>query len=685
MSYCENLFFYQRRKSREVKVGEVGVGGNQPIRVQSMTISDTLNTDAVVKEAIGLIEVGCEIVRITAPTIHHAENLKNIRHQLRAKGYKTPLVADIHFTPQAAMIAAEYVEKVRINPGNFADRKLFAVREYTDAQYDNELKRIEEKFVPLVKKCKERNVSMRIGTNHGSLSDRIMNRYGDTPLGMVESALEFLRIARANDYNDIILSMKASNPQVMVQAYRLLVERMNEEGMDYPLHLGVTEAGEGEDGRIKSAVGILSLLEDGIGDTIRVSLTEDSIHEIPVAQAMVKKFNVLRLNPSKPPEGLEVSWNPYEYCRRASETLRTGPTFVGAKHVVRVQFTTPWPQSSSALHELEKNIQKLASEERLPEIISFKFEKENTEEVDSFLEYAASFRKKFPLVALGVDLQDFATLFPPLAPSVDKVSVAPARDKNEAAWRAQALEMVRIAKQFPLALEWKLEDNLLPIFAKAQASLKPLLFQLAELTQKDGLERFGLCWAGSHWVYENRALVTLLDKKGLEAVLHLKPPLECEAEDERLLEVSEKLGCLMLDGIGDSVEVTGLNISPCVHLAYNILQAARQRVTKTEFIACPSCGRTLFDLQTTTARIKQMTSHLKGVKIAIMGCIVNGPGEMADADFGYVGGGPNKIHLYVGKECVEKNVPQEVADARLVQLIKDHGRWVEPLDVMASG
>lgn len=291
MKYCDSLFSYQRRKSREVKVGNVGIGGDNPIRVQSMTISDTLNTDAVVKEAIGLIEAGCEIVRITAPTIHHAENLKNIRDQLRAKGYKTPLVADIHFTPQAAMIAAEYVEKVRINPGNFADRKLFNVREYTDTEYEDELKRIEEKFIPLVQKCKERGVAMRIGTNHGSLSDRIMNRYGDTPLGMVESALEFLRIAKANDYNDIVLSMKASNPQVMVQAYRMLVARMNEEGMDYPLHLGVTEAGEGEDGRIKSAVGILTLLEDGIGDTVRVSLTEDSIHEIPVAKAMVRKFN----------------------------------------------------------------------------------------------------------------------------------------------------------------------------------------------------------------------------------------------------------------------------------------------------------------------------------------------------------------------------------------------------------
>jgi len=677
MPYCPNLYSYQRRKTREVKVGEVGIGGDNPIRVQSMTISDTLNTEAVVNEAIGLIEAGCEIVRITAPTIHHAENLKNIRDQLKAKGYKTPLVADIHFTPQAAMIAAEYVEKVRINPGNFADRKLFAVREYSDSEYDDELKRIEEKFVPLVKKCKERGVAMRIGTNHGSLSDRIMNRYGDTALGMVESALEFLRIAKANDYNDIVLSMKASNPQVMVQAYRMLVDRMNQEGMDYPLHLGVTEAGEGEDGRIKSAVGILTLLRDGIGDTVRVSLTEDSIHEIPVARAMVRPFNEMKPAPALAAPA-EAAWNPYEYTRHPNETLACGPIYVGGKHVVRVAQSLPWPMEGMAQAQLERDIAQLSREDRAPEIVNFDLSLLATEEVEGFLEYASGLKAKFPAIAVAADVQDAVFLFPQLAGGVDKISLAPSREKNEQAWKAQAIEMLRIAKQQGVALEWRLSDECLPEFAAALPFKSALLADLAALSLQEGLERFGLCWSGSNWVYENRALVALLDARKIEAVIHLLPHLEEQEEAAKTLELGGKLGCLLLDGIGDSVEVPAPNFKASVNLAYNILQAARQRVTKTEFIACPSCGRTLFDLQSTTARIKQFTSHLKGVKIAIMGCIVNGPGEMADADFGYVGGGPNKIHLYVGKECIEKNVPQEEADQRLVELIKKHGRWVEP-------
>lgn len=683
MPYCPNLYSYQRRKSREVKVGKVGIGGDNPIRVQSMTISDTLNTDAVVSEAIGLIEAGCEIVRITAPTIHHAENLKNIRAQLSAKGYDTPLVADIHFTPQAAMIAAEHVEKVRINPGNFADRKLFNVREYTDSEYDDELKRIEEKFIPLVNKCKERGVAMRIGTNHGSLSDRIMNRYGDTALGMVESALEFLRIAKANDYNDIVLSMKSSNPQVMVQAYRMLVDRMNEEGMDYPLHLGVTEAGEGEDGRIKSAVGILTLLQDGIGDTVRVSLTEDSIHEIPVARSIVRPFNKMQDKPSVPPSAnLQASWNPYEYTRHPNETLAMGPIYTGGKHVIRVAQSLAWPLEVMAQKQLELDIDRLIREDRTPEIISFDLSLLAVEEVEDFLSYALALKKKFPTVALAADLQEATYLFPLIAGSLDKVSLAPSAEKNEQGWKAQAVEMLRIAKQQGLALEWRLNEEALPEFAQSLGFKSALLVELARLSLQEGVERFGLCWSGSNWVYENRALISELDAQKIEAVIHLLPQLEEKEEAPKMLELAGKIGCLLLDGIGDSLEVPAPNFKASVDLAYNILQAARQRVTKTEFIACPSCGRTLFDLQSTTARIKQFTSHLKGVKIAIMGCIVNGPGEMADADFGYVGGGPNRIHLYVGKECVEKNIPQEEADKRLMDLIKKHGRWVEPPQVV---
>lgn len=686
--YTESLFSYHRRKTRVVHVGDIDIGGENPIRVQSMTISDTLNTEAVVKEAIGLIEAGCEIVRITAPTIHHAENLKNIRDQLRSQGYKTPLVADIHFTPQAAMIAADYVEKVRINPGNFADRKLFAVKEYTDSEYESELVRIREKFVPLVQKCKERQIAMRIGTNHGSLSDRIMNRYGDTPLGMVESALEFARICIEQDYHNFLFSMKASNPQVMVQAYRLLVQRMNQEGMDYPLHLGVTEAGEGEDGRIKSAIGIRTLLEDGLGDTVRVSLTEDSIYEIPVAREMVKKFNQggnglgvmsdRNKNSSPITHHSSPSWNPFEYTRRPSETVQTGPTYVGGKHVVRVQASIDWNPDEKFLSSFENEISRLIKEERVPEIISFRIpDSESIDGADELIEYSARFKNKFPTLALAVELGDAAHLFPQLAPVVDKISIAPSKEKTEEGYRSQAIEMLRIVKQLPVALEWRLNDSLIPSFFTADFK-SDLLLQLAKLTQKEGIERFGICWSGSNWIYENRRLRTLIDDKNLEIAVHLKPFLQSLSSEERLIESSGLLGSLLLDGYGDSIELAEPTIRDSVLLAYNILQGTRLRISKTEFIACPSCGRTMFDLQTTTARIKKITSHLKGVKIAIMGCIVNGPGEMADADFGYVGGGPNKIHLYVGKECVEKNIPQEEADLRLVELIKTHGRWVEP-------
>jgi (E)-4-hydroxy-3-methylbut-2-enyl-diphosphate synthase len=440
-------------------------------------------------------------------------------------------------------------------------------------------------------------------------------------------------------------------------------------------------------------------LEDGIGDTIRVSLTEDSIHEIPVAQALVKKFNervgVQFIAPvssgrdeSRP---YEISWNPFEYTRRPSETVTMGPQYVGGKHVVRVQVTRDWTGSAPS-PQFEREIEQLIGEERLPEIVSFHIsESDGPDSVEAFLEYSRHFKKRFPNLALGVDLGDSAHLFPQLAPAVHKISLAPSRRKNEAGWKAQAVEILRIAKQLSLALEWKLYDEILPAFAKMDVGAPlvgahpvdsnwgrtqgtPLLLQLAHWSQAEGLDRFSVCWAGSDGIYENRRLASLLDAQHLECVIHLSSPLE---DGDHLLETSGDLGALLLDGIGDSLETVG-SLKDSVHLAYNILQGARQRISKTEFIACPSCGRTLFDLQTTTARIKKITSHLKGVKIAIMGCIVNGPGEMADADFGYVGGSPNRIHLYVGKECVEKNIPQEEADQRLVDLIKKHGRWVEP-------
>ncbi len=535
-TYCASRFAYQRRKTREVAIGNVIVGGEQPIRVQSMTTTRTQDIDATLAQTIRLVDVGCEIVRITAPTVTDAQAIGEVKKRLRALGIDVPLVADIHFSPAAALEAAEHVEKVRVNPGNFADQKFFRVREYTDQDYAAEIARIEERFAPLVRKCKERGVAMRIGSNHGSLSDRIMNRYGDTPAGMVESALEFVRIARKHDYHDIVLSMKASNPKIMIQAYRLLVARMDEEGLDpYPLHLGVTEAGLGEDGRIKSAVGIGALLDDGLGDTVRVSLTEDPEAEVPVAQRLVAPYNMGLVSGeawASAPERVD----PFAYVRRMTRPVDVGGLTVGDSHTVAV---------------------------------------------------------------LNPAEQDLTPDVSPLA----KVDVP--------------------------------------------------------------------------WYDAVRAYRRLAGTSG-DQPLHLQ--LEVEGDDlEVLLRTSTVFGSLLCDGIGDSV---GLQAAQSEEdrsrLLFNVLQAAGVRITKTEFVSCPSCGRTLFDLQSTTERIASRTKHLKGVKIAIMGCVVNGPGEMADADFGYVGGSPGRVNLYVGKEVVEKGVPEADADERLIALIRSHGKWQDP-------
>ncbi|GHC53934.1 (E)-4-hydroxy-3-methylbut-2-enyl-diphosphate synthase [Roseibacillus persicicus] len=583
LQYCPDLFSYQRRESREVMVGDVGIGGDNPIRIQSMITSDTRDVEASVGQVLGLAEAGCEIVRITAQTRKYAEFLKPISEQVRAAGVTVPLVADIHFKPDAAMEAAKWVEKVRVNPGNYADKKKFEVREYTDEQYAEELERIREQFVPLVELCKEKGRAMRIGTNHGSLSDRIMNRYGDTPLGMVESALEFARLAREFDYHNFVFSMKASNPKVMIEAYRLLVARLYAEGADwnYPLHLGVTEAGDGEDGRIKSAIGIGSLLADGVGDTIRVSLTEDAVHEIPVAKALVKSSAQSAQPVGGDYQGLEPSWNPFSYERRRTGVVTCGEVAVGRTELMRV-FT------SREKYEAVKH--KLAGlGDFQPEVV---YEDANVLEID------------------------------------------PRNDEEISA--ADALTERRI------------------------------------VTVRDGIEM--------EVIPAFRLLASRLQK---QHPILLKDVLSPSADSQKdfldtLLVASKNLGSLICDGIGDAILVQG-EVAPgqSLRLSYNILQAAGARIFKTDYVACPSCGRTLFDLQDTTQNIRAATGHLKGVRIAVMGCIVNGPGEMADADFGYVGGAPGKINLYVGKQPVKFNIPEAEAVDRLVDLIKEHDRWFD--------
>jgi (E)-4-hydroxy-3-methylbut-2-enyl-diphosphate synthase len=603
LSYCENPFGYRHRKTREVKVGNVGVGGDNPIRVQSMITCDTMDTDASIQQTVELANVGCEIVRITAPTVKDARNLEHIVKGLRERGCNVPIVADIHFKPEAAMEAAKWVDKVRINPGNYADSKKFVIREYTDEQYAGELNRIRGRFSPLVDLCKTRGIAMRIGTNHGSLSDRILNRYGDTPLGMVESALEFARIARDHDYHDFIFSMKASNPKIMIAAYRLLVARLNELGPDwnYPLHLGVTEAGEGEDARIKSAIGIGSLLADGIGDTIRVSLTEDSPHEIPVAKALIENINKTSSSQLST-INYQLSFDPFSYQRRATETISVaggidpaGNVKLGDAELIRVIVR------KANFDKIAHKIDKMGDYK--PEIV---YENARIEEVDPRDETAIS-----------------------------KLNAE------------RTPQLVTVRDDVDLAV--------IPAFRLLAARLHPR----HPILLKD--------------VFNCRASAAA--DAGQDGGVSQQRPANFL---QTLLPASTNIGSLLCDGIGDAILVQGEEApGQALRLSYNILQAAGSRIFKTDYVACPSCGRTLFNLQTTTAKIKEATSHLKGVKIAIMGCIVNGPGEMADADFGYVGGAPGKVNLYVGKTAVKFNIPEAEAVNRLKDLIREHGKWVE--------
>lgn len=586
MRYCDSVFDPRRRLTREVVVGAVTIGGMHPVRIQSMLTCDTMDTQTCIQQTCELVAAGCEIVRITAPTVKDAANLQHIARGLREAGCSVPLVADIHFKPEAALEAAKWVEKVRINPGNYADRKKFAVREYTDSEYSAELERIREKFTPLVQLCQNRGVAMRIGTNHGSLSDRIMNRYGDTPLGMVESALEFARIARDLHYHSFVFSMKSSNPKVMIAAYRLLVARLRELGPDwnYPIHLGVTEAGDGEDGRIKSAIGIGSLLSDGIGDTVRVSLTEDSVHEIPVARALVEQTarplpeQPAREEITRPLREAPPSWNPFEYRRRDSQIILTQGIALGSTELPRV---TLCKSILEALPEDTGDLRPELSAENLP----------------------------------------LHTVDPSDAKAIDRLNALP----------------------------------------------DPVLVTVEDSASLDPITAFRLLAARLDSRHPILLKDSLLGKESRPGGL------------PALLQASTVLGGLLCEGIGDAIWVrTEPAPLPALRLSYNILQAAGSRIFKTDYVACPSCGRTLFNLQETTARIKAATGHLKGVKIAIMGCIVNGPGEMADADFGYVGGAPRKINLYVGKNPVKFNIPEEEAVERLKDLIAEHGKWVDP-------
>lgn len=632
-----------RRVTRVVPVGNVLVGGENPIRLQSMTTTDTLDTEATVLQTLKMVDAGCEIVRITAPTVKSAKNLELIRNALNKRGCSVPLVADIHFDPAAAMAAADFVEKVRINPGNFVDSKRFAVREYTDTEYDAELARIEERFTPLVEKLKRLKRSLRIGTNHGSLSDRIMNRYGDSPLGMVESALEFVRICEKNDFRDIILSMKASNPKVMIAAYRMLAARMKALGMDYPFHVGVTEAGDGEDGRLKSAVGIGSLLEDGIGDTIRVSLTEEPELEIPVCQDLSAPYNpgAPARAYSKGPKTLYTS-DCFDYQRRESDSLKVGPFRLGGKHPVRV--ITRWKtEGSKILSFLEEQLQ--ASQALEPEILEWSFTTDD--DLDALIAAKKTLVGETSRIAFLARFSDAHAPWKDVLPHVDM-----------AIYEARLLEEAHRLEK-PLLIDAETVDEALASEAACRDADVACSVRLSPSN-------------GRSLLHDYRRLASGLKEAGSRAPIHL-------ATQSAELDAAVVLGSLLCDGIGDSVQIVSLyNPKDNLRFVYNVLQAAGVRITKTEYVSCPSCGRTLFDLQETTERIKSKTGHLKGVKIAIMGCIVNGPGEMADADFGYVGGAPGKINLYVGKECVQKGVPTEDSDQALIDLIRSNGKWVEP-------
>ena len=672
--YCESISHYKRLKTKEVKVGNLIIGGNNPIRIQTMTTTDTMDTKATVEQTIRCIQAGAELVRITAPSKNEAENLKNIQAQLHKQGFFTPLVADIHFTPNAAEIAAKIIEKVRVNPGNYVDKKKFEQIEYTDAEYAEEIDRIRERFTPLVLICKENGTAMRIGTNHGSLSDRIMSRYGDTAIGMVESAMEFLRIARSLNYHQIILSMKSSNPLVMVQAYRLLITHMQEEfGECYPLHLGVTEAGDGEDGRIKSAIGIGSLLEDGIGDTIRVSLTEDPEFEIPVCRDLVSRYetqeavfseqlakaNELQISKNLQASSFNLqtlSYSPFEYKRRTSTAVKN----IGGKNVPIVIADFMMAKTIAA-NDLE--------------VIGYRYDaatdKWNIGDAAADYIYVADKLIDFALPGMLSFITNYKVWEVANSDAAKCFPLFTAYEFLGAAKKHEALNFVSVC----------VDDDNAALIKKLQVEKNVVLCIYS--SQKNAMQQM-------------RMFINELATQKINCAVVIAVESMQSSIDKQLIEYSATAGGLLLDGMGDGIwlmndpsiidisKVSGRTYLQTTNnhqflnnTSFSILQAVRTRISKTEYISCPSCGRTLFDLQETTSKIRNVTHHLKGLKIAVMGCIVNGPGEMADADFGYVGSGVGKITLYKGKEVVKKNINSDIAVDELINLLKESGVWIE--------
>jgi (E)-4-hydroxy-3-methylbut-2-enyl-diphosphate synthase len=650
LGYCDSLVNYKRRKTLTVKLGDMMLGSEHPILPQSMTTTDTMDTMGSVDQIIRMVNAGCQLVRLTAPSINEAQNLAEIKKELQKRGIKVPLVADIHFTPNAAELAAKIVEKVRVNPGNYADKKKFNLIEYTDADYQEELERIREKFTPLVKICKEYGTAMRIGTNHGSLSDRIMSRYGDTPLGMVESAMEFLRICEDENYHNIVLSMKSSNPQVMVQAYRLLVKTMKNglakrimpNGDDltgaYPLHLGVTEAGDGDDGRIKSALGIGTLLEDGIGDTVRVSLTEDPEFEVPVAKKLIARYEKQTENISKKDETYHSFFNPFYYTKRESiEVYNIGKSQVPRVIANYATFEKVNPEDLKAIgHLYDANLDKWHMSDMGADYI-----------------YLGKTKVDFMLPMGLKAIYD-----------IDTWNVV--SDKSNAYPMHNASEFLTNFSSSSKTLN----------FVKANTNEINDIF-LNKLKEHKNLVLI-LCNDENKPMREFRSAFLKLQSQQINNPVIINP-IYHEDEEHFMLFASTDIGALLIDGFGDGllVDASQVSMNRVNEICFGILQAARTRISKTEYISCPSCGRTLFDLQETTAMIRKRTDHLKGIKIAIMGCIVNGPGEMADADYGYVGSGIGKITLYKGKEVVKRNIPSENAVNELIDLIRNNGDWVE--------
>ncbi|WP_114936259.1 (E)-4-hydroxy-3-methylbut-2-enyl-diphosphate synthase [Mucilaginibacter endophyticus] len=674
--YCNSLIEYSRFITREVNIGDIPMGGNNPIRIQSMTTTDTMDTIGTVEQTIRMVDAGCEYVRITAPSIKEAQNLAEIKKQLRARGYTVPLVADIHFTPNAAEVAARIVEKVRVNPGNYADKKKFDQIDYTDLEYQGELERIFQKFTPLVKVCKEYGTAMRIGTNHGSLSDRIMSRYGDTPQGMVESAMEFMRMCEQLNYYNLVISMKSSNPQVMVQAYRLLVETMVAEGMNYPLHLGVTEAGDGEDGRIKSAVGIGTLLEDGLGDTVRVSLTEEPEAEAPVAIELVRRYSLrekakgerqkaeaLGEDKNLSPLTFDISpaqHNPYEYKKR--ETYEAN-AFIGGHLVPRV-----------VVNLSKKNLKDPAVLNEAGYLYSPMLDKYNMAEQSVDFVYLADELPSFTLPGNLKQLYNYNTWLK----LADKTNCHPVFTLQEYIGDVDRSSKLNLVKLQPADIDSdafgsiQLDNSLVLVLETealhGMADQRAFFFKMEEL----GLDvpvivkRSYLFESGSPEAGKS------------ESEADLKSQIS-DLTSKLQLYASTDLGALLVDGFGDGIWIDApeLPTNVITSTAFGILQATRSRISKTEYISCPSCGRTLFDLMVTTQMIRSRTSHLKGLKIGIMGCIVNGPGEMADADYGYVGSGTDKITLYRGKEAVKKNISSANALDELINIIKGDGNWID--------